>query len=183
MRGDTSSGDIIMISSHKNAAYFHLLRFPMQLLSLLVAAIIATTSMNHMVTLSFRHPLVLISRRPLLLLSRNPMNKNSNINDTNEDEKGSKEKNENEIMIPTKLIWTIQEVWNNMDAIVDDFMNKRMGNGELFYGKRKFKPSGKIDGSYNGFGLSDKGRIEGVKMYKEMREGIRDKKILDDQEE
>lgn len=111
------------------------------------------------------------------------MNKNSNINDTNEDEKGSKEKNENEIMIPTRLIWTIQEVWNNMDAIVDDFMNKRMGNGELFYGKRKFKPSGKIDGSYNGFGLSDKGRIEGVKMYKEMREGIRDEKILDDQEE
>jgi hypothetical protein len=172
-----------MIGSHINVAYFHLLLLSMQLLSLLVAVLIAPMSMNHMVTMSFRHSLVLGPRRPLLLFSRNPMNRNSNINDINDDEKRSKEKNENDIMILTKLSWAIQEIWDNMDAIVDDFMNKRMGNGELFYGKRKFKPSGKIDGSYNGFGLSDKGRIEGVKMYKEMREGNGDKKILEDQEE
>jgi hypothetical protein len=59
------------------------------------------------------------------------------------------------------------DFFENFDYVMDDFMNKRMGNGELFYGKRKYKPSGKISGQYSGFGLSDKGRIEGVQFYKE----------------
>jgi hypothetical protein len=168
--------------SQKNAANFQPFRFPMLLFSIAVAVLIATSSPNHMVTMSFRHPSVLVSRRPLLLSSRNLKSNSSNQNDTNEDEMQSKDKSENDIMILSRVSWAIQEFWNNMDDIVDDFMNKRMGNGELFYGKRKFNPSGKIDGSYNGFGLSDKGRIEGVKMYKEMREGNRDHKILEDLE-
>jgi len=31
--------------------------------------------------------------------------------------------------------------------------------GEVFYGKRKYNPSGKVDGEYNGMGLTDKTRI------------------------
>ena len=60
--------------------------------------------------------------------------------------------------------------WNNMmstmDDMIDDFFYKRMGNGEIFYGKRKVKPSGKVDGEYNGFGLSDKQRIEDSRLVK-----------------
>ena len=42
------------------------------------------------------------------------------------------------------------------------------GNGEVFYGKRKYKPSGKpnTEGKYNGMGLSDKGRIDVVREVK-----------------
>ena len=59
------------------------------------------------------------------------------------------------------------EFLGNMDAAIDDFMNKRMGNGEVFYGKRKYKPSGRFTGDYNGMGLSDKLRID---QTREMRE-------------
>ena len=48
------------------------------------------------------------------------------------------------------------EEWNglmqNMDSVIDDFVYKRMGAGEQWYGKRKYNPSGKIDGKYNGMG-------------------------------
>lgn len=54
-----------------------------------------------------------------------------------------------------------------MDDVIDDFMCKRMGNGEVFYGKRKFNPSGKIDGVYNGMGMSDKTKIDITREYKE----------------
>ena len=74
--------------------------------------------------------------------------------------------NENAILSFAK---SLVDLFENFDDVMDDFMNKRMGNGELFYGKRKYKPSGKISGQYNGFGLSDKGRIEGVQFYKELR--------------
>ena len=40
----------------------------------------------------------------------------------------------------------------NMDSVIDDFVYKRMGAGEQWYGKRKYNPSGKIDGKYNGMG-------------------------------
>lgn len=56
----------------------------------------------------------------------------------------------------------------NMDDVIDDFMCKRMGNGEVFYGKRKFNPSGKVDGVYNGMGMSDKTRIDITREYKEI---------------
>lgn len=54
----------------------------------------------------------------------------------------------------------------NMDDIIDDFFNKRMGNGEIFYGKRKYKPSGTVGGQYNGLGLSDRQRIDDANEYK-----------------
>ena len=53
------------------------------------------------------------------------------------------------------------------DDVIDDFFNKRMGNGEIFYGKRKYKPSGSVDGDYNGFGLSDKLKIDVTRQAKE----------------
>lgn len=57
----------------------------------------------------------------------------------------------------------------SLDDVIDDFVNKRMGNGEVFYGKRKYKPSGKMntEGTYNGMGLSDKTRIDVARQIKE----------------
>lgn len=57
----------------------------------------------------------------------------------------------------------------NLDDVLDDFMNKRMGNGEVFYGKRKYKPSGRpnTQGDYQGMGLSDKLRIDVSRQFKE----------------
>lgn len=37
----------------------------------------------------------------------------------------------------------IAEFFDNFDSMIDDFMDKKMGNGEVFYGKRKYSPSGK----------------------------------------
>lgn len=56
----------------------------------------------------------------------------------------------------------ISEMMSSLDDIVDDFMGKRMGNGEVFYGQRKYKPSGRenTEGSYNGMGMSDKFKID-----------------------
>lgn len=53
-----------------------------------------------------------------------------------------------------------------------------MGNGEVFYGKRKYKPSGKVENSYSGYGLSDKGKIDAVREYKRMREEEKKKERL-----
>ena len=60
----------------------------------------------------------------------------------------------------------VADMFQNMDDVVDDFFNKRMGNGEIFYGKRKYKPSGTVEGDYNGFGLSDFQKIEMTKERK-----------------
>jgi hypothetical protein len=63
----------------------------------------------------------------------------------------------------------VGEFFSSFDDVIDDFMNKRMGNGEVFYGKRKFKPSGRpnTEGKYSGMGMSDKARIDTVREYKE----------------
>eukprot|EP00977_Amphora_coffeiformis_P026209 scaffold24671_cov137-Amphora_coffeaeformis.AAC.2 len=86
---------------------------------------------------------------------------------------------------------------SNLDDVIDDFMNKRLGNGkgleflrrlvssleclsrlslliqkgEIFYGKRKYKPSGRDNttGQYNGMGMSDKARIDMAREIKEER--------------
>ena len=57
------------------------------------------------------------------------------------------------------------------DDVVEDFLFKRMGNGEVFYGQRKYKPSNRpnTDGQYNGMGLSDKTKIDIVRDLKEER--------------
>mmetsp|Transcript_6417 Transcript_6417/g.9399 ORF Transcript_6417/g.9399 Transcript_6417/m.9399 type:complete len:140 (-) Transcript_6417:290-709(-) len=74
----------------------------------------------------------------------------------------------------------VRDFFSNLDSVADDFFYKRMGKGEIFYGKRSYKPSGDVEGGYNGFGLSDKGKIDTVRDYKdawleekEMRDEIR----------
>jgi hypothetical protein len=51
-------------------------------------------------------------------------------------------------------------MFNNFDDVVDDFLFKRMGAGEQWYGKRKYSPSGKVEGDYNGMGRSSSYSIE-----------------------
>jgi hypothetical protein len=58
------------------------------------------------------------------------------------------------------------DILSTMDDMIDDFFYKRMGNGEIFYGKRKVRPSGRVEGEYNGFGLTDKQRIEDSRLIK-----------------
>lgn len=58
------------------------------------------------------------------------------------------------------------DMFSNIDDVIDDFYFKRMGQGEIFYGKRKYKPSGEVDGKYEGFGLTDKTKIEATREYK-----------------
>lgn len=70
------------------------------------------------------------------------------------------------------------DIFSNFDDVIDDFFYKRMGQGEIFYGKRKFRPSGKVEGDYNGFGLSDKTKIDVTRAYKE--EWLEEKKMRDE---
>jgi hypothetical protein len=66
-------------------------------------------------------------------------------------------------------IRALSEAIGNLDDVIDDFMFKKMGNGEVFYGKRKINPSGRdnTEGSYNGMGMSDKVRIDESRERKE----------------
>lgn len=72
------------------------------------------------------------------------------------------------------------DMFSNFDDVIDDFFYKRMGNGEVFYGKRKFKPSGKVEGSYNGMGLTDKLKID---MSRERKEIFLEEKRRREEEE
>jgi hypothetical protein len=65
------------------------------------------------------------------------------------------------------IVGGFMDFFSNLDDVADDFFYKRMGKGEIFYGKRKYKPSGDVDGEYNGFGLSDKMKIDMTREYKE----------------
>ena len=49
-----------------------------------------------------------------------------------------------------------------------------MGNGEIFYGKRSYKPSGKVETDYNGGGLSDWRKIEAAREFREERAMMRE---------
>merc|ERR1712129_179433 len=75
----------------------------------------------------------------------------------------------------------IADMFSNFDDVVDDFFYKRMGKGEIFYGKRKFNPSGEVEGDYNGFGLSDKMKIDMTRARKE--EWLEEKKMRLEMEE
>ena len=57
--------------------------------------------------------------------------------------------------------------FGNLNDVAEDFFYKRMGKGEIFYGKRMYKPSGDVEGDYNGMGLSDKQKIDMTREYKE----------------
>jgi hypothetical protein len=63
----------------------------------------------------------------------------------------------------------VMDMFSNWDDVIDDFMFKRMGNGEVFYGKRKYNPSNRpnTDGKYNGMGMTDKMRIDIARERKE----------------
>jgi hypothetical protein len=95
---------------------------------------------------------------------------NNNNNDKND---GKKSKN---------LLDELKGMLSNFDDVVDDFVYKRMGAGEQWYGKRKYNPSGRVDGDYNGMGRSDYFRIEIARVQKEEME-LRKQRRLQEQEE
>jgi len=70
------------------------------------------------------------------------------------------------------------DMFKNLDAVADDFFYKRMGKGEIFYGKRKYKPSGDVEGDYGGLGLTDKVKIDMAREYKE--EWLEEKRMRDE---
>ena len=65
----------------------------------------------------------------------------------------------------------------NFDDVVDDFVMKRMGAGEQWYGKRKYNPSGRVDGDYNGMGRSSHYAIEIARVQKEVMEERRQRRL------
>ena len=75
-----------------------------------------------------------------------------------------------------------QDFFANLDDVVDDFVMKRMGAGEQWYGKRKSNPSGKFDGNYNGMGKSDFYRIEIAKVQKEEIEKKKKQRRLENEQ-
>ena len=76
----------------------------------------------------------------------------------------------------------LADMWQSFDDIVDDFFNKRMGNGEQFYGKRKYKPSGKYSEEYNGYGFSDFRKIEAAKDFREERARMKEERLAVERE-
>ncbi|KAL3798388.1 hypothetical protein HJC23_005041 [Cyclotella cryptica] len=71
----------------------------------------------------------------------------------------------------------LMDMLSNFDDVVDDFFNKRMGNGEVFYGKRKYKPSGNVESEYNGYGFSDWRKIQAAKEFREERARMREEQL------
>lgn len=69
---------------------------------------------------------------------------------------------------------------SNMDDVVDDFVMKRMGAGEQWYGKRKYNPSGKVDGDYNGMGRSSHYAIEIARVQKEVLEERKQQRLAEE---
>jgi hypothetical protein len=69
----------------------------------------------------------------------------------------------------TTSLGDFKDFMANLDDTIDDFLNKRMGNGEIFYGQRKSSPSNRPNtkGKYNGMGLSDKTKIDVTRIVKE----------------
>ena len=61
----------------------------------------------------------------------------------------------------------LQGMAENLDDVVDDFVFKRMGAGEQWYGKRKYQPSGRFEEEYKGLGLTDKLKIDIARARKE----------------
>eukprot|EP00526_Cylindrotheca_closterium_P023550 CAMPEP_0113631934 /NCGR_PEP_ID=MMETSP0017_2-20120614/16597_1 /TAXON_ID=2856 /ORGANISM="Cylindrotheca closterium" /LENGTH=160 /DNA_ID=CAMNT_0000542467 /DNA_START=59 /DNA_END=541 /DNA_ORIENTATION=- /assembly_acc=CAM_ASM_000147 len=77
----------------------------------------------------------------------------------------------------------LEGMMSNFDDVVDDFVYKRMGAGEQWYGKRKYSPSGRVDGKYNGMGQSDQFRIELARVQKEEMEKRRQRRLAEEEEE
>lgn len=80
------------------------------------------------------------------------------------------------------LFGGLKGMFSNFDDVVDDFVNKRMGAGEQWYGKRKSNPSGNFDGDYNGMGRSDYFRIEIARVQKEEMELRKQRRLAEEEE-
>ena len=52
---------------------------------------------------------------------------------------------------------------------------QKMGNGEVFSGKRKYKPSGRVSDEYNGGGFTDYRKIEAAREFRELRAAMKEK--------
>merc|ERR1712232_542095 len=87
---------------------------------------------------------------------------------SNDNVSGKQQQNENNMS--NNPVSEFFDMFSTLDSVVDDFYFKRMGNGEIFYGKRKYKPSGQVEGEYQGLGLSDKLKIDMTREYKRQRE-------------
>jgi hypothetical protein len=84
---------------------------------------------------------------------------------------------------PKNLLEDLKGMLANLDDVVDDFVYKRMGAGEQWYGKRKYDPSGNFDGEYNGMGRSDHFRIEIARIQKEEMELKRQRRLAEEEEQ
>ena len=91
--------------------------------------------------------------------------KDSDVNERGEDSI----RNNNKQLTIQNPFKEVGDMFANMDEVIDDFMGKRMGQGEIFYGKRKYKPSGRqnTSGRYEGMGHSDFTRIKVARAKKE----------------
>ena len=78
---------------------------------------------------------------------------------------------------PKNIFEDIRGMLANFDDVVDDFVMKRMGAGEQWYGKRKYNPSGRVDGDYNGMGRSSHYAIEIARVQKEVMEERRQRRL------
>jgi hypothetical protein len=84
---------------------------------------------------------------------------------------------------PKNFLDDLKGMLANLDDVVDDFVYKRMGAGEQWYGKRKYDPSGNFDGEYNGMGRSDHFRIEIARIQKEEMELKRQRRLAEEEEQ
>ena len=110
-------------------------------------------------------------------------NKRIQLNDKKWDvEEDITQQQQQQFSFPNPLA-ELADMWQNFDDIVDDFFNKRMGNGEQFYGQRKYKPSGKVTTDYNGYGFSDFRKIEAAREFREERARMKEEKLAAAQKE
>lgn len=82
---------------------------------------------------------------------------------------------------PSNLLEDIKGMLSNFDDVVDDFVMKRMGAGEQWYGKRKYNPSGRVEGDYNGMGRSSYYAIEIARVQKEMMEERKQRRLEEEE--
>jgi hypothetical protein len=84
---------------------------------------------------------------------------------------------------PKNFFDDLRGMISNFDDVIDDFVYKRMGAGEQWYGKRRYNPSGRVDGDYNGMGRSDYFRIEVARVQKEEMELRKQRRLQEEEEE
>jgi len=78
---------------------------------------------------------------------------------------------------PKNFLEDLKGMLSNFDDVVDDFVMKRMGAGEQWYGKRKYSPSGRVEGDYNGMGRSSHYAIEIARVQKEVLEERKQRRL------